>query len=169
MPANLSSQDLSGNPIRLSSFRGKPVLLTFWSTARTNTFPFLSSLNEVQRDGGNRFVILGISLDGTRLGVDEEHEHAAHSDGEAHAARIEYSQIRSRVESFVQERKLRYPVLIDPTGDIGYRYAALDLPANIIIDPSGTVCRRFIGLRSPQAIEAMLAAAERDASRKRAR
>jgi len=164
---DFSLQDLAGNQVRLSSFRGKTVLLSFWATTATNGFSFLSDLAEVQRRNAGRFVILGISLDGTPLantegcGDEDEHSgHAEHSHGGTHAAHVHAGHIRSQVEQFVQQHGITYPVLIDETADLGHRFSALELPTNVIIDRDGNVRRRFVGLRSSAVVEAMLVEAD---------
>jgi peroxiredoxin len=166
--------DLAGNPVRLSAFRGKPVLLTFWATTTTNGFSFLSELAVVQRRNADRFVIVGICLDGTPLantggcGDEDEHSgHSEHSHGGEHAAHVHASHIRSQVERFIQSQGITYPVWIDATGDIGRRFSALELPTNVIIDRAGNVRRRFIGLRSGAVVEAMLAEADETGSSSR--
>lgn len=161
---DFSLDDLGGNQVRLSSFRGKTVLLCFWATVTTNGFSFLSDLGEVQRRNANRFVVLGISLDGTALGSDpgcggHGHEHAEHTHGGTPAAHVHSGHIRGQVEQLVRRRGITYPVLLDATGDAGHRFSALELPTNVIIDRAGNVRRRFVGLRSGQVVEAMLAEA----------
>jgi len=164
---DFSLQDLAGSQVRLSAFRGKTVLLSFWATTTTNAFAFLSDLAAVQHRNADRFVVLGISLDGTPLantegcGDEDEHSgHSEHSHGGAHAGHVHAGHIRAQVEQFVQQHGITYPVLIDTTADLGHRFSALELPTNVIIDRAGNVRRRFVGLRSGAVVEAMLAAAE---------
>jgi peroxiredoxin len=168
LPASdFSLEDLTGKQVPLSTFRGKPVLLSFWATTTTNAFAFLSDLAEVQRKNGNRFVILGISLDGTPLantegcGDEDEHSgHAEHSHAGAQAAHVHSGHIRGQVEQFVQQQGIAYPVLMDATAELGHRFNALELPTNVILDRAGNVRRRFVGLRSAAVVEAMLAEAD---------
>ncbi|ODU25108.1 MAG: hypothetical protein ABS95_00745 [Verrucomicrobia bacterium SCN 57-15] len=170
LPASdFSLADLAGNQVRLSTFRGKPVLVSFWATTTTNAFDFLSELADVQRRNGDRFVILGISLDGTPLantegcGDEDEHSGHVHGDEHMHMAHVHAGHIRMQVEQFVQSKKITYPVLMDSAAEAGHRFSALELPTNIIIDRDGNVRRRFVGLRSGAVVEAMLAEAEKPA------
>lgn len=166
--------DLASNQVRLSAFRGKPVLLSFWATTTTNAFAFLSELADVQRRNGDLFVILGICLDGTPLantegcGDEDEHTgHSAHAHGNTHAAHVHAGHVRDQVQQFIQNQGINYPVLLDDTANIGHRFSALELPVNIIIDSAGNVRRRFIGLRSGAVMEAMLAEADETGSSSR--
>ncbi len=168
LPApDFSLPDSAGNEVRLSAFRGKPVLLSFWATTTTNAFPYLNQLAEVQRRNADRFVILGISVDGTPLantegcGDEDEHSgHAEHAHGGAHAAHVHAGHVRGQIEQFAQQQGITYPVLVDATADLGHRFSALELPTNVILDRAGKVRRRFIGLRSGTVVEAMLAEAD---------
>ena len=157
-------EDLTGKQVRLSAFRGKPVLLSFWATTTTNAIAFLSGLSEVQRRNGNRFAILGIALDGTPLanteGCGDEDEHSGHVHGGAHDMHAHAGHIRMQVEQFVQSKGITYPVLMDAAADLGHRFSALELPTNVILDRDGNVRRRFVGLRSGAVVEAMLAEAD---------
>lgn len=158
---DFSSEDLTGNEIRLSSFRGRTVLLSFWDKTATNAFSFLSDLSELQRRNSNRFVILGISLDSTVLERAHAHE-TGHE--QAHGAKPvthpDLDPIRPHLQKFVQDHAITYPVLLDAAGDVGRRFSAFVLPTNVLIDRAGNMCRRFIGVRSDAVVEAMLAEAE---------
>lgn len=159
-------QDLAGNEVRLSSLRGKTVLLSFWDMTTTNAFSFLSDLADVQRRNAHRFVILGVSLDSTALERDHAHEHEhEHAHGGKPAAHVDLGHIRAQLQQFIQHNGISYPVLIDGTGEIGHRFSAFELPTNVIIDRTGNLRRRFIGLRSGTIVEAMLAEADETGSR----
>lgn len=168
LPASdFSLSDLSSNQVHLSAFRGKPVLLSFWATTATNAYSFLSELAEVQRRNGDRFVILGISLDGTPLADTEscgdEDEHSGHAHDGAHAAHVHAGHAHCEVGQFVQDKGIPYQVLTDTTAEVGHRFSALELPTNVIIDRDGNVRRRFVGLRSAAVVEAMLAEVDQPA------
>jgi len=49
-----------------------------------------------------------------------------------------------------------YPVLLDPSNEVGRRFNGGELPTNVLIDPQGNVRRRFIGGRNVAAFEAMI-------------
>ena len=51
------------------------------------------------------------------------------------------------VEPFVQALKLTFPVLVDPTGDVGRRFGISGYPETFIIDREGRQVARFIGPR----------------------
>jgi len=115
------AQDLSGQAVRLSGLRGKVVFLNLWTTwcpPCREEMPGMVDL--AKRMAGEDFVMLAVSQD----------------DGGA-----------AVVKPFVQEMKLDFPVLVDPTGDVGRRFEVTGYPETFIIDREGRQVARFIGPR----------------------
>lgn len=109
---------LSGQPLTLSDFRGKVVLLDFWATwcepCRVET-PFLVDLQNKYRDQGLQ--IIGISMDDTP----------------------------DPVPAFVREFKINYPVVMG-NAKIGEEYGGvLGLPIAFLIDREGRIQKKHIG------------------------
>jgi phosphatidylglycerol---prolipoprotein diacylglyceryl transferase len=116
------AQDLAGQAVRLSGFRGKVVFLNLWTTwcpPCREEMPGMADL--AKRMAGEDFVMLAVSED----------------DGGA-----------AVVKPFVQELKLDFPVLVDPSGDVGRRYGVSGYPETFIIDREGRQVARFIGPRN---------------------
>ena len=156
--ANFRLKDLKGKPVRFSDFKGKIVLLNFWTTWCPGCVQEMPDLIELQRKNAGRLIILGISLDGqTEL---DEHGHLArsesgHGQGEANG-KVDLAEIRAKVEQFVKANGLNYPVLLDPNSEVGRRFNGGELPTNVLIDSEGYVRRRFIGGRNVAVFEAMI-------------
>jgi thiol-disulfide isomerase/thioredoxin len=149
--ADFTLRDLSGKTVRLSNFRGKKVLLNFWTTWCTACQSEFATLNELQRRHTNDLVILGISLDG----VADEHGH--HTDREETAEKpSSHEQNQKEVARFAAARGLKYLILLDPEDSVGARFNGGELPTNVIIDEQGRFRRRFIGPRTVGVFEAML-------------
>jgi thiol-disulfide isomerase/thioredoxin len=142
--------DLAGRAVRLSDFRGRVVLINFWTTWCTACVEDMPALIALARRSDNRFVILGVSLDA----VPEQA-------GRQAAASIEA--VRRKIVGTVKRRGLNYPVLWDRTDRLGARFNGGELPTTVIIDAGGRVRRRFIGARRLSVLQAMLAEAERPA------
>ncbi|RME92603.1 MAG: TlpA family protein disulfide reductase [Verrucomicrobia bacterium] len=159
--------DLDGRPVRLRDFRGRVVLLNFWTTWCTACQEEMPALNALHERLGKEVAILGISLDF----VPDEHGdiggHAHHeetgAEEAAHAgsgeARPTTKAIAAKVRATVRRRGLRYPVLLDEHNEAGGMYQGGELPTTVIIDAQGCVRRRFIGARSPETFAAMIAEA----------
>ncbi|MBI3121735.1 MAG: TlpA family protein disulfide reductase [candidate division NC10 bacterium] len=112
---------LAGPPIRLSDHQGKVVLLNFWATwcppCRAE-MPSMEKLYRAYRDRG--LVILAVS--GDRTG-------------------------RSVVESFVQERGVTFPILLDSPGEVFAQYGVRGLPTSYLLDRQGRIVSADIGAR----------------------
>jgi len=151
-------RDLEGRPVRLSDFKGRPVLLNFWATWCTACLAEMPELIALQKKLGERVAIIGVALDG----VTDEHGHTpGNEEGEAHHEARSLSEIRKQVLRAVKTRSLNYTVLLDPDYAVGVRFNGGELPTTVIIDASGRVRRRFIGERTREVYEAMIAQAER--------
>lgn len=130
--------DLQGQAVRLSQYRGQVVLLNLWATwcpPCREEMPSMEKLWQRLKDRG--FVLLAVSEDEQGAAV---------------------------VGPFVQTMQLTFPVLLDPTQDVGRRYGVWGYPESFLIDREGRVVERVIGPRdwaSPTqiaAIERLLAA-----------
>jgi peroxiredoxin len=117
---------LSGEPLTLSNYRGKVVLLDFWATwcepCRVET-PFLVALQNKYRDQGLQ--IIGVSMDDTA----------------------------DPVPGFYQQFKMNYPVVMG-NAKIGEEYGGvLGLPIAFLIDREGRIQKKHIGATDASVFE----------------
>jgi thiol-disulfide isomerase/thioredoxin len=160
--ADFRLKDLKGRTVRFSDFKGKVVLLNFWTTWCPGCLVEIPDLIELQKKNADRLVILGISLDGQteldehgHLGGTHSEDGPGHDQGEAND-KVDLAEIRAKVEQFVKDNGMNYPVLLDPNNEVGRRFNGGELPTNVLIDPQGYVRRRFSGGRNVAAFEAMI-------------
>jgi peroxiredoxin len=120
-------QDLNGEWVRLSNFRGKVVIATFWaawSSQSTRQIRDLNKLHEQYKD--QDVVVIGISVD----------------EGGA-----------ERIKSFIQGSSLEYTILLADTstklayGGIG------KLPSTFVIDQEGCIYREYFQYRNSHVLE----------------
>lgn len=113
--------DITGKKISLSELKGKVVLLNFWATwcgPCKAEMPALNRLYLELKDKG--FVILAVSLDTAE----------------------------KPVKSFIAEKKLAFPVLMDSDKELSFDlYAVMGLPTTFIIDKKGIIVERILGDR----------------------
>jgi peroxiredoxin len=122
-PANLNFtlKDINGNDVKLSSFKGKVVLLNFWATwcgPCKIEIPWFNEFHQKYKDRG--FVVVGISADDT----------------------VE------QLKPFVAEYKMTYPVLVglgreDVQEALGPVWG---LPTTLLISRDGKICSTHMGL-----------------------
>ena len=114
--------DLAGKPVHLAGFRGqKAVLLNFWATWCVPCREEMPTLERLSRERRGSLVVLGISVDAVG---------------------------RDKVQAFVRELGLTFPILLDPETVVGKRYRVRALPTSFLIDRDGVVRHREVGYRN---------------------
>ena len=133
---------LDGQRVRLSDYRGKVVLINFWTTWCTACVGEIPELIALQNSHSTNLVILGVSLD-----------FVPDDDGDN---KPDPKQIPQKVARIVKSRGINYPIYLDEHNDIGGRFNGGELPTTVIVDANGSVRRRFVGARSLPVFETML-------------
>ena len=116
---DFSLQDINGKTYRLSDFKGKTIILNFWSTTCAPCVAEMPSLNTLYRDlKGSGLIVLGISLDRSAKPVRE----------------------------LANKLRIVYPLLMDSQQDVYFdSYALFGQPVSIVIDRAGMVQEKLIG------------------------
>jgi thiol-disulfide isomerase/thioredoxin len=161
---DFSLRALDGRRVQLRDFRGKVVLLNFWTTWCTVCVSEMPGLIALQKQHGDRLVIIGVSLDfvpdshghiGGHATVEEQAHEAKEPD--AHERNSEaLKKVREKVARTAKVRGINYPILLDEKNEIGGRFNGGELPTTVIVDASGNVRRRFVGARSLPVFEAII-------------
>ncbi len=117
--ADFKLQDLNGKTVRLSDFKGKPVLIDFWATWCP---PCRASIPEIEKlhksYSGKGLVVLSVSLD--------------EGDWEA-------------VKAYAKEVGINYPVL-KANEDVTSEFLVRSIPMVVIINKEGKIVKRYLGL-----------------------
>ncbi len=133
--------DLSGKIVKLSDYRGKIVLLNFWSTLCapcTAEMPSLNSLHLALKDKGG--IVIAVSIDSSdRL-----------------------------VREFVKEKGISFSVLLDREKEVFFdQYASPSLPATYLIDSNGIIVEKFSGPKEWDSRDMMQKILNANAAKKR--
>lgn len=113
---------LSGQAIRLSSLRGRVVLVNLWTTWCPPCREEMPSMERLYaRFRGPDFELLAVSED--------------EADG------------RAQVEAFVREMDVSFPVLLDPDRMVGAAYGVWGYPETFVIDREGRIVEHVVGPR----------------------
>ncbi len=121
---------LEGETVRLSDFKGKPVLVNFWATW---CGPCRSEFPDFQKawvDNADNLVIIGVNNTTT--------------------------DIRDQIPGFLEEFEVTFPIVLDETGETAKAYNILGLPTSFFIDRNGIVIEVFTGPISKAYIESKL-------------
>ncbi len=130
-------EDLHGNKVSLSSYKGKAVLINFWATwcapCKIET-PWIIALRNKYSSQG--FEVLGISADDLDLNDKQK-----------------LSEEKQQIAQTAQQMHIPYPVLLN-ADSISKPYGGLDdLPTSFYISRNGTVVAAQVGITSEDEIE----------------
>lgn len=156
---DFSLEDSNGRFIHLSDYRGKTVLLAFWSFDAPASLDAASALAALQQENLERLAVLGICVPPASSCADEhEHksEHSKHHHDGATSPSTNPAHVLDLIRGMALEHKITYPMLLDSKGTVGLGFSVENLPAYVLIDAQGMVRRRFVGDRNKQVLEAMI-------------
>jgi len=121
-------RDLSGKSWTFAELRGKVVLLNFWATWCPPCRKEMPDLETIYgRFGSKGLVVLGIS--------DEE---------------------PAKVEPFIRERKVSFPVLLDPGRKVNEMFVVDGIPKSFVYDREGKLVAQSIDMRTQKQFLEML-------------
>jgi cytochrome c biogenesis protein CcmG/thiol:disulfide interchange protein DsbE len=128
---DFSVQDLNGNPVSLTDYEGKVVLLNIWATWCGPCKEEMPSMERLYRQmEGEDFEILAVSVDAALGETDQQ--------GNAGAS-------KERLAEFASEYDLTFPILHDPAGRIQTTYQTTGVPESFLLDRDGVIHRRLAG------------------------
>ncbi len=158
--ADFTLEDSTGKSLQLSQFRGKAVLLSFWSSGAPASLDDVPALKALQQGYPDRLAVLGVCIPAAPCCGDEHehgHDHAHHHHDESGMAGMAGTEhMRCFVQDAVTQLKINYPMVADTKGAVSLRFSVEDLPAYVLIDAEGMVRRRFVGFRTEQALAAIV-------------
>src|SRR4030065_2705473 len=112
--------DLSGKKVMLSQFRGKVVVLNFWSIWCGPCLAEMPSLNKLYLEFKDRgLVVIAVAEDPAE----------------------------KPVKSYVQEKGIAFLILIDKDKKVYFKYSLFGIPVTFLIDKKGVITEKFIGER----------------------
>ncbi len=123
-----------GRELSLADFRGRFLLLDFWTFACINCLHVLDELRPVEEKYGDALVIVGV-----------------HSPKFAHEG--EAAAVRAAVERY----EVGHPVLDDPEMVTWENYTARAWPTLVLVDPNGYIVAQYSGEGHAHALDARLA------------
>jgi thiol-disulfide isomerase/thioredoxin len=131
-PLNYTIKDMNGVDVKLSSFKGKVILLNFWATWCGPCKAEIPHLVELQQQYAGDLVVLGMSVDDP------------------------VEQLRP----FAAKYKINYPVLVglgreEVQDAFGPLYG---IPVTVFIGRDGKICQRNDGIRAKGQLEATIKA-----------
>ncbi len=119
----ITLQDLQGQNIELSDYRGKVVILNFWASWCPPCKAEMPEINQaaLQFAQGNEAVLLTVNL----------------TDGSRETA--------AKARKYINDNNYSMTVLLDTGGKVANTYGITSIPTTIIIDKNGIIQNRFSG------------------------
>lgn len=110
---------LDGTRVKLSSYRGRPVVLTFFASWCHPCEEDMPVLEKAQLEAGNRIAVIGVN----------------------------YQDIASDTRDFVNRLGVTFPTLVEDTAEnpVAKRYDVHAMPDTVFIDAEGVVRNRLYG------------------------
>ncbi|MDE2234164.1 MAG: redoxin domain-containing protein [Gammaproteobacteria bacterium] len=121
-PTGLDWINTGGRPVTLKELRGKVVLLDFWTYGCINCFHVIPDLDKLQKNYGNKLVIIGV-----------------------HSAKFATERKTAHIEAVVLRYGIDHPVVNDKNMQIWNEYGAEGWPTLTVIDPAGKVVGQVAG------------------------
>jgi|WetSurMetagenome_2_1015567.scaffolds.fasta_scaffold340142_2 thiol-disulfide isomerase/thioredoxin len=108
---------LKGPSVKLTQFRGLPVIINFWATWCGPCKEEMPLLQKTYADLGGKLVILGVNV----------------------------QESPDIVSPFVSQYGITFPILLDQDGMLENRFAVRGYPTSFFIDPKGVLQAQHIG------------------------
>ncbi len=124
---NFTLKSTDGKDVSLADYRGKVVLVDFWATWCPPCRKGIPDLVELQKQYGDKFVVIGITLDREKTLKD--------------------------VVPFVESYKINYPVVYGTDEVINHFGGVEAIPTAFMLDQNGKVVSKHVGLQPKSVIE----------------
>lgn len=129
MAPDFTMVDMDGNPVKLSDFRGKPVIINFWASWCPPCRSELPAFDAAYAKYGNQINFLMVNLtDGKRDTV-------------------------GGVKRFVKDNGYRFPVYLDTGSNGANAYAAYSIPMTVLVDADGMRLDTRVGAMSEDVLQ----------------
>jgi thiol-disulfide isomerase/thioredoxin len=112
-----------GKPVKLSSLKGKVVLLDFWATWCGPCRRWLPIVEKLGREYASKGLVV--------YAVNER-------------------ETETKVKEYLAKQKIDIPVLMDLTGNVGTMYRASSIPLSVLVGRDGNIVRVLLGLHTEE-------------------
>ncbi len=124
--------DAQGKEVRLSDFKGKPVIVNFWATWCGPCQSEMPAFEDAWKEYGDEVVFLMVNL----------------TDGQQETV--------EGVKKFIADAGYEFPVYFDSAMDAAMTYGVYSIPATVAVKPDGNVLTARIGALSESVLTSIL-------------
>ena len=129
LATNFTMTTLQGDTVSLDALRGCYVFVNFWATWCIPCRKEMPYMQSIAEKHSEQLVVLGINV----------------------------REDAKRVQPFVDELALTFPILLDPADELLLEHNVRGLPVSFVVDPDGQIVYRRIGEILPDEFDAWLA------------
>ena len=122
--------ELNGNPIELSSLKGKPVFMNFWATWCPPCVAEMPFINELYPEYKDKVQFVMVSVDD--------------------------SKDKNKVVKFIADKGFTFPVYTAEQADIAKAYNIQGIPTTYIINAKGNIKKVHVGGMTKQELKTLL-------------
>lgn len=122
---NFTLNNLNGEEVSLSDFKGKKIFLNFWATWCSNCRVEMPHMQELWEKYGEEAVVVAVNV------------------GEP----------KSQVKEFIDKNEYTFETLLDENSEIADKYGVTGFPTSILIDEKGDIIYGVVGSMSYENME----------------
>ena len=126
--ADFKVYDVDGNEVRLSDFRGQPVVVNFWASWCPPCVKEMPDFEEVYQEVGDEVVFMMVNLVGQR-------------------------ETKEKGLEFIEGNGFTFPVYFDMDQEAAYTYRVASIPSTYFINADGNIVESHIGLITKNQLE----------------
>lgn len=116
-----NAETLDGQSVTVDTSLDKPIVLNFWATWCKPCIIEIPRLQDAYQDANDEWMLVGVNA----------------------------SEDPAKVQEWIQEHRVSFPIIIDSTGEIAVSYGAqAQLPTTVFIDRQGYIRKIVYGLLS---------------------
>jgi len=115
---NFTLDSLDGNQVELLSDSDQPTLINFWATWCPPCVAEMATIQHFYKDSGRSFRVLAVNA----------------------------AEPAEDVQRFVNEHRISFEILLDPSGNVQALYRLRGYPTSFILDGGGVIRKEHVGL-----------------------
>lgn len=129
---DFSVEDVEGNVVKLSDFKGKPVVLNFWASWCPPCKSEMPDFDKVWKELGEDVAFLMLNM----------------TDGQR--------ETKKKADKFIAEKGFSFPVYYDVNQEAAYTYGISSIPVTYFIDKDGYVVTGSMGAMDEETLRSNL-------------
>ncbi|WP_053366706.1 redoxin domain-containing protein [Bacillus sp. FJAT-27245] len=114
---------LAGETVKLSSLKGKKIMLNFWATWCGPCKAEMPAMEQLSKEVDSNVAILAVNIDP-----------------------------QLDVKGFVEQNGITFPILLDEKDEVNTTYQVISIPTTYFIDSNGIIQDKFIGAMPHEAM-----------------